>query len=112
VARHRVAGEVATVAQSEQFLTAYERASGTPGPTTTSEQRGRLGCGPAPSTPRRPASSARIPPPHSPRLKLRNEVGSADCDQTRPLKEIGVETEPSLALRQSNVPPVAFATDS
>jgi hypothetical protein len=35
------------------------------------------GCGPAPSTPRRPASSAPIPPPHLPRLKLRNGHGLA-----------------------------------
>ena len=87
-------GEVATVAQSEQFLTAYERASGHSWTDCELRAAWAAGCGPAPSTPRRPASSARIPPPHSPRLKLSNGHGSPDCDHARLLQEIGSRSNP------------------
>jgi Phosphotransferase enzyme family len=73
-------GDVATVRQSEQFLAAYERASGSPGPMRRSRRRGQPDCGPAPSIPRRPAWSGRIRPPRSPRPKPTNAASSPGCE--------------------------------
>jgi hypothetical protein len=70
-------GDVATLAQGQQFLTAYECASGHSWTDRDIRAAWAAGLWTCAFDARRPASSAPIPPPHLPRLKLRNGHGLA-----------------------------------
>jgi hypothetical protein len=89
-------GEVATVAQSEQFLTAYERASGHSWNDRDIRAAWAAGLWTRAFDAKKASLVGADPAAALTRLKPRNGHGSPDCDHTRPLKEIDSKSSPVL----------------
>ncbi len=100
-----LSGEVASVAQSEQFLTAYERASGHS--WTDRDIRGAWAAGlwTRAFDAKKASLVGADPPPHSPRLKPGNGHGSPDCDHARLPPGDWVEIKPMSCLTRVKVLP-------